>query len=326
MRPTAKKQSALQTPLNDVLGTEACVRVLRALSLSSLPLSRGEIARETSLHVSGLPRVLERLENLGVIEAIGRGRARPIQLRAKYPVAAQIRALFAEERNRAERVEQNIQAAFQGLSPRPDAAWIEGDVATGSDTYESPIVIGVLMSGKVNEQWEHQLRAGLLQIQSRDDVAIELRIRRRADVETARPSELETLRHVRSLFGPPPLDLLGLSEPGETQSRASRFNSHGRHDINALEYARAVAQQLKTKPDMVDEALRFIERRQHAASEGEQLTLREWRDILTSYSLGRLRKFLVSDSERAIRLRQSLPIFAAKEVSHARTRRQPRKP
>ena len=39
--------------------------------------------------------------------------------------------------------------------------------------------------------------------------------------------------------------------------------------------------------------------------------LREWRDILGSYSLRRLQDFLVSSSSRAIRLRQSSPFFAA---------------
>ena len=32
MRPTAKLQSALRTPLNDILGTEANVRILRVLA------------------------------------------------------------------------------------------------------------------------------------------------------------------------------------------------------------------------------------------------------------------------------------------------------
>ncbi len=38
--------------------------------------------------------------------------------------------------------------------------------------------------------------------------------------------------------------------------------------------------------------------------------IEEWRDILESYSIRRLSRFLISTSERANRLRQSNPLFA----------------
>ena len=38
--------------------------------------------------------------------------------------------------------------------------------------------------------------------------------------------------------------------------------------------------------------------------------IEEWRDILESYSIRRLSRFLISTSERANRLRQSNPFFA----------------
>jgi hypothetical protein len=38
--------------------------------------------------------------------------------------------------------------------------------------------------------------------------------------------------------------------------------------------------------------------------------IEEWRDILETYSIRRLSRFLISTSERANRLRQSNPFFA----------------
>ncbi len=38
--------------------------------------------------------------------------------------------------------------------------------------------------------------------------------------------------------------------------------------------------------------------------------LKEWRNILDTYSIQRLRRFLISTTERATRLRQSNPFFA----------------
>ena len=40
------------------------------------------------------------------------------------------------------------------------------------------------------------------------------------------------------------------------------------------------------------------------------MLLREWHDILTNYSGQRVRDFIVSDTPRAQRLRQSSPFFA----------------
>ena len=72
MRPPSRTQSALRCPLNHVLGTEANVRVMRALSLSDIPISIPEIARLTLLQPSGVARVCEKLED--VVEALRKPR------------------------------------------------------------------------------------------------------------------------------------------------------------------------------------------------------------------------------------------------------------
>lgn len=327
MRPTATKQSALRTPLNHVLATEANVRVVRTLSLADVPLSRGELARETALHVRGIPAVLENLENLGVVESIGRGHSRPVRLRQAHPLWAHIRALFHEEAKRAENVLQNILAAVRALEPRPDAAWIEGSVATGTDAPLDPIIVGVLGAPKPTDHWEAVFRDRIRTTQTGQDVAVELRIRWRADIETADSTELELLRSVRPLLGPPPLDLLGLSGDDDSYKARGRGASHAVRDSDALAHARRVANELRSRPDLVDEALRYIDRRIPSASESERLTLGEWQDILSTHSLGRLRTFLVSDSQRAKRLRQSMPFVTPRSAAdRKRVRRRASKP
>jgi DNA-binding transcriptional ArsR family regulator len=324
MRPAANKQSALRAPLNDILGTEASVRILRVLVTATVPLNRGEIAARTALHTSGVPRVLSKLENLGVIESIGRGRSRPLQLRAAYPLLPQIRALFLAEADRARNVVESIVGALSGLNPRPDAAWIEGSVASETDAYDDPIIVGVLAGQKADQQWEHQLRDSFRSLQANQDVALEVRIRWRADIHAANKQELATLKNARPLIGPPPLDLLGLSEPDAGRLDPKNFSSHEIHDATALRFARAIAEALKTKPDLVDDALRFLDRRLPLASEQEQSALREWHDILSTYSPGRLRAFLVRESEQAQRLRQSLPfVFALSQSERDSLRREP---
>src|SRR5256885_12550914 len=158
MRPIARQQSALRAPLNAILGTEAGVRILRVLCLSSVPLSRREIADEAELNISGVPRILNALENLGVIESIGRGNTRRVQMRARYPLTNQLHSLFSQEKERMRGILDGIQQAITSLQPRPVAAWIEGPVATQNDTADDPIIVGVLAEGAAAQDWEHVVR------------------------------------------------------------------------------------------------------------------------------------------------------------------------
>jgi hypothetical protein len=308
MRPAARKQGAFRAPLNEILGTEASVRILRVLATASVPYSRRDLAREAALYPGGIPRVLDQLENLGVIERIGRSRSQPIRLRAQYPLSHELRQLFQKEAQRVAEVKQRIANTINQLG-RVDAAWIEGPAATGNDEASDPITVGIIPPSDYNEQWEQHVRVGFNAIQSQYDIAIEMRVRTRADILTANERELATLRNVRPLIGPPPLDLLGQDAAIGPSARSAV--THETRDAESLAYARAIAAKLKAKPDLVDDAIRFIERRVHTASHAEALALTEWRDILSTYSMGRLRSFLVSNSTQAQRLRQSMPFADA---------------
>lgn len=306
MRPISVQQSALRAPLNRILGTEAAVRVLRVLALSNDPLSRGEIAERSGLFRGGLPRVLEALENQGVIEVIGQGRSRPLRLRHQHPLTQMLRTLFQTEHNRAEQVLGEIRSAAMQLRPIPAAVWIEGTVATSTDQYADPLVIGLLAESTDADGWHDALRAKANLLQRQHDVAIEIRVMWRADVLAMVPRELERLTTVIPIVGPPPLDLLGLGQDATESALGQRLTQEV-HDLNSRQYGVSLARLLQKRPGLVADTIRYLERRIPAASTREALELQEWKDILETYALGRLRVFLQSDSERATRLRQSAP-------------------
>ena len=309
MRPTSRPQSALRHPLNHVLGTEANVRVLRSVLLSEIPIGVSELARRASLQASGVARVCMRLEDLGVIEAVGRGaRNRQYRRSARYPLGNQLVALFTEERARGDRVLQDIGQAVQGFPLR--AVWIEGPVGLGTDRVEDTLIVGALAESADVESVRTALWRGLLRVQSQHDLTMELRLYTLADLKTLDGGRRRELEQVLPLAGPPPLDVVETGPPtGGTGGGRTRH--HGDLDVRSREIAGVVSERIRRDPSVVEEAKRYVERRLLAASAGERLELEEWRSILTSMSIPRLCRFLVQDDARATRLRQSSPFLAA---------------
>jgi DNA-binding IclR family transcriptional regulator len=93
MRPPASKQDPLRTPLNQIFGSEGNVRVLRVLAFATEPIGRTRVARRAELNPSGVRRTLDRLAELGIVEAIGSGRGQSVRLRERYRLAGRIRFL-----------------------------------------------------------------------------------------------------------------------------------------------------------------------------------------------------------------------------------------
>ena len=77
-----------------------------------------------------------------------------------------------------------------------------------------------------------------------------------------------------------------------------------------LELSGRLAQAIEQDTSLVRRAKEHAQRmlkKDHGISNKE---IEKWRDILETYSLRRLSRFLISTSERANRLRQSNPFFA----------------
>ena len=311
MRPTSHPQSALQFPLNHVLGTEANVRVLRAIFLSDIPIGVSELARQTQLQASGVARVCTSLEDLGVIEAVGRGaRYRQYRRSSRFRLAGALTQLFMDERMWGQEAMTEIRSAVQiGLPVQ--AAWIEGPFAVGADRPEDTLVVGLLTEPAAVESVRQDRWQRLMPIQSSRNLTIELKVLTVADLKTADAKRRAELEEVIPIVGPPPLDLAAVGGPPPISRRASETKGHEQLDARAMDVARAVADRIRRDPSLVEDAKRFIERRLPSASSGERLELEEWRSILATMSIPRLRRFLVQDGARPTRLRQSLPFLNA---------------
>jgi DNA-binding MarR family transcriptional regulator len=308
MRPPARPQSALRYPLNHLLGTEASVRVLRVLFSSDVPIGLSELARRAELQPSGVARVCARLEDLGVIEAVGHGeRNRQYRRTATFPLGGSLAELFRQESQRAAQVTHDLQAAVRGASG-VRAAWIEGPVARGSDAPGDPVIVSILADSATADQARVQIRERLLPIQAHHGVEVELQVLTNADLRTADRRRLADLEPARPLLGPSPLELIGGSRPERSVARA-RKKRHEHVDLRSRELAKLIADRIARDPALVEDAKRYVERRLQSASPGERLELQEWNHVLSTMSVPRLRRFLIEDGPRATRLRQSTPFL-----------------
>lgn len=85
MRPPKEHQNRLVHPLNEIFGAEANVRLLRVLTLQNTSLTAGELAKRAMLGRTSIYPPLRELERAGVVEFIGAGARKLVQLRHSYP-------------------------------------------------------------------------------------------------------------------------------------------------------------------------------------------------------------------------------------------------
>lgn len=319
MRPTSRPQSALRFPLTRLLGTEAHVRVLRLVLSSDIPIGVAELARRAALQASGVARVCARLEDLGVLEPVGRGaRHRQYRRAARGPLVAPLAALFFKERARAESIFERLRQAVR-TGPTPiRAAWIEGPVAAGTDRPGDPLVVGVLAEPAVADRARRELEGRLRPLETYGDVLVEVRALTPADLATLDARGRAELDAALPLLGAPPLEHAPTRRPARRASRAGRATRHADREAESLAVAALLAERLRRDPSLVEDARRYLERRITRASPGEHLELEEWQRVLATMPLARLRRFLVRDDARGLRLRQSSPFLGALSADERR--------
>ena len=167
-------RGAFGAPLNQVLGAEANVRLLRELALDhGRYLTPGELAKRTGLTRAAVYRALERLFAAGVIE-YDSSVAQRCRLQHASPVAGALRDLFRAEAQRVVAVMEALGTAVGELSPPPISAWIEGRAATGEDEYGDPIVVGLLDVPEHLDEHVEILQERTVELQRRQDVTIEV--------------------------------------------------------------------------------------------------------------------------------------------------------
>ena len=305
MRPPAKSQSALRNPLNEVLGTETNVRILRVLGAAEVPLGKAVLARQADLNPSGVRRALRTLIELGMVEEVGNTPRQPVRLRNRHPLSGALRDLFQAERARFDLLVESLREMIAHVQPPPRSAWVQGPVARGTDGPEDPVVVGVLTSARNAANAREQLLSMLPEFVSDPDVQVVLKTWTVADMDASTDLE-EELDGVILLVAPHPLQLL---DSRQVTRDVATGHSHALMDRRALALARAIADRITGDPELIPRAVSYLRRRMERTSAQELHDLSEWLDVLEHKSVTQIRSLLLEPGERATRLRQSLPFL-----------------
>ncbi len=306
VRPLKRRQSALRTPLNRILGAEANVRLLRVVTLEPDSLTRSELGRRAGVGEKGAHLAARRLEEEGILRRVGSGPRQQVTFELRHPLAEPLQALFRAEHARTERLIEKVKLAIRELSPDVDAAWIEGAFATLQDRPGDPLEIGVLARGGALPGVMKALRMSLGPIEAGEDIRIELKGYTRPDLEVIRPDEARDLAKAIPISGTPPSAFTKLGR--ETQDLRNLV-MHADRDRQQALIAEEVATRLVRNPGILQAAKEWIEKRLDAASARERAELEEWLSILNTSSPSRLARFLRDTGERATRLRQTFPFM-----------------
>lgn len=306
MRPPAQGQNPLRTPLNQIFRSEGNVRVLRVLAFSEEPIARTTVARRAELNPSGVRRTLDRLGELGVVEAIGSGRNQSVRIREKHPLSEAIRSLFRTERKTYDRFREAVRDAVD----RPDfparAVWLESPEARPPGT----VHLGMLVSPDGVGEATNALQSALEEAEQELATHFVVHAYTEADRLALTEDEEERLESVTLLFG---------WLPQEWRAQAGGpVASHQLLDERARRLAEEIADLLPNDPSLLDRAADWIDDRLEEVSPQEAKDLREWRRILGELSIQQIQALLREESERANRLRQSLPFVG---ILSAETRR-----
>lgn len=293
-RPVAEPQSALRCPLNYVLRGETNVRVLRCFVLEEFPLTRPQLARLASISNRGVIKALEDLVEAGVVEPLGSGHGTRFHLRENHPLLPELTQLFRAERDRSKAIWARLSELVGDLEVRPDSAWVQGPVARKQDELNAPITLALLARSTDLARIKAELNEKLGELERKLDVMIDVVGRAKADL----PADKDVLEEVVLIFGPHPTALI--ARPSK-KTRARR--THADADAQLRRLGEQLAALVREDPTLVPKAAKRV--REMMDEEGAAPDLREWLRILENNSNPQIGKLLESDSERAVRLRQS---------------------
>ena len=295
MRPVAYGQNSLRYPLNELLGTEANVRILRVLANDvDGPITAPNVAELTGLTIPGTHQALKRLLQSGFVVRVGGGRRYLYELNRSDKLIKALLKLFQVEKNRYEALLNSIKKEFEKPVPYPRSAWIQ----ELPNEYGDPLVIGVLHETRHLANYIHRLRTQLNRIERNFDITIELKGYTKADVPNLNGDK------VTLLFG-----IMPFPDKHDLKMR-TKPSTHKEKDQHMLEISYKLAEAIENDTSFVRRAKEHVQRMLKKNHGSATKDIKEWRDILESYSIRRLSRFLTSTSERANRLRQSSPFFA----------------
>jgi len=297
MRPPVIKQDPLRTPLNEILGSEGDVRILRVLSSSSESIGRTAVARRAQLNPSGVRRSLDRLAKFGIVEIISSGRNMAVRLRDKHPLAEPLRSLFHAEQAAFDSIVGFARNAFSQQSLIADAIWLENPSSRSPGTVD----VGVLASSESIDEAVRIIEEHFKSLEKGLAINFVVHGYTEADLLIEAVEQAARLENITLLAGWIPF--LWRTEGG------GPIQSHRDVDRQARAFAKKIAGYLTNDPSIIERALRWIDERLESADDRLVHALDEWRRILTELSIRQIQSLLREDSERADRLRQSLPFI-----------------
>jgi predicted transcriptional regulator len=249
MRPIVSNQNSLRNPLNDVLGKEANVRLIRVLANDvEGPLTESNAAERAGLTIPGAHKALKRLLQSGFVVRVGGGRKHQYELRHSDKLVKAMLKLFQAEKNRYEALLSSIIKEIEKRVPYPHSAWIQ----EFPGEYGDPLVLGILHETKRLSTYIHQLRTKLNQVERNFDLTIEVNGYTQADVPSLNADE------VTLLFGIMPF-------PDKySRETHSKPLTHREKDQQMLELSRKLAEAIEYDSSFV------LRAKEHVTSTSER--------------------------------------------------------
>lgn len=288
MRPIASEQNFIRYPLNELLATAANVRLMRVLAEEVIDsIGVPEAAEKTGLTLAGARRALVKLAKTGYVQHVGGKRSQRYALRKSDPITNTIRELFQNESKRYQELKVKIRETLKNLS-EIQAAWIDSPPTQVG----KPLQIGILSDSRSLSYLGEQVRMRMADVECDFDLTIEVRVFSKADAPEGFLKGVELIA--------------GYLDTG----KSSKGATHAERDERAARYSQAIVKILDCDSSLIKRASRYLEFQLEDDHGSASHDLREWQDILSRYSVQRIKDFLVSDTPRANRLRQSSPFFA----------------
>jgi hypothetical protein len=298
--------SPMIAPLNRILGSEASVRILRAICEAGAPLSRSSLAQRAGLSLPGTSAAVAKLLAAGILESVGEGARQSVQLREENPLALPLRMLFTAESLRWTAMLDELRSVVAAQSPPPTAVWIIQPAANAA--HGAPLLLEIVAHGRDLPRVTRALQDALQPVEQRYDVTIELRALTEADLETAgAEARQHRERDAIPITGSLPWETASHSAVSEPGAGASPAATHAQREHQSWLRAGWIARRLDRDPTLPRRAREWLVHRSHVASGRAQGELDEWIRIVDAWTIPRIQHLLLDRGERATRLRQSNP-------------------
>jgi predicted nucleotidyltransferase len=202
-----RRRNLLRYPLNGVFGTEAHVRVLRALLAHGGELSPPAIASRTGLTPQGTRHVLSALVKTGVVVEKGSGRYKHYEVAATNPLVPALEALFRAESERYHALLDAIRSAGKHVARRPHAVWLYGSAARGEDHLDSDVDIAVVFESEPIDAAVERFREAVEEVAAQFGLRLSVIGLSKHDVHRLSGGDswwIGVQRDARALLGPDP--------------------------------------------------------------------------------------------------------------------------